>query len=74
VKTYGALVANSDSYYNENVVLGDLRAGVYELSIAYGPDILVNIQIFPGRITFFSFYGYYGYDFTPPSVPEIGMP
>jgi murein DD-endopeptidase MepM/ murein hydrolase activator NlpD len=74
VKTYGALVANSDSYYNENVVLGDLRAGVYEISIPYGLYKMVNVQILPGQITYFSFYGYNGYDFTPPPTPETNMP
>ncbi|MCX6034435.1 MAG: M23 family metallopeptidase [Chloroflexi bacterium] len=74
VKTYGALVANSDSYYNENVVLGDLRAGVYELSIPYGLYRQVNIQILPGQITYFSFYGYNGYDSTLPPAPETNMP
>ncbi len=59
VKTYGPLTVNSDAYYNENVVLGDLPAGVYELNIPYGAlNRKVNIQILPGQITYFSFYGY----------------
>ncbi len=75
VTTYGPLTVNSDAYYNENVVLGDLPAGVYELNIPYGAlNRKVNIQILPGQITYFSFYGYNGYDFTPPLTPETGMP
>jgi murein DD-endopeptidase MepM/ murein hydrolase activator NlpD len=75
VKTYGPEAVNSDAYYNENVVLGDLPAGVYELIIPYGAlDRKVNIQILPGQITYFSFYGFNGYDFTPPPVPEAVMP
>lgn len=75
VYTYGPLTVNSDSYYNENVVLGDLPAGVYELNIPYGAlNRKVDIQILPGQITYFSFFGYGGYDFTPPPVPATGMP
>jgi len=75
VKTYGPLTANSDAYYNENVVLGDLPAGVYELNIPYGAlNRKANIQILPGQITYFSFYGYNGYDFTLPPAPLTGTP
>ena len=75
VNTYGPTTVNSDSYYNENVVLGGLPAGVYELNIPYGAlNRKENIQILPGQITYFSFYGYHGYDFTLPPTPEIGVP
>ena len=75
VKTYGPLTVNSDAYYNENVVLGDLPSGVYELNIPYAAlNRKINIQILPGQITYFSFFGYNGYDFTPPPIPEAGMP
>lgn len=75
VTTYGPLTVNSDEYYNENVVLGDLPAGVYELNIPYGAlNRKVNIQILPGQITYFSFYGYKFYDFTAPPTPETGVP
>jgi hypothetical protein len=75
VKTYGPLAVNSDAYYNENVVLGDLPAGVYELTIPYlGWNSMVKIQILPGQITYFSFTGYFGYDFILPPTPETSMP
>jgi murein DD-endopeptidase MepM/ murein hydrolase activator NlpD len=75
VNTYGELTINSDAYYNENVVLGNLPAGVYELNIPYGAlNRKVNIQILPGQITYFSFYGYSGYDFTPPPGPVAIKP
>ncbi len=75
VNTYGPLTVNRDAYYNENVVLGNLPAGVYELNIPYGAlNRKVNIQILPGQITFFSFYGYSGYDFTPPPAPLAAVP
>jgi murein DD-endopeptidase MepM/ murein hydrolase activator NlpD len=75
VTTYGPLTVNSDAYFNENVVLGDLPAGVYELNIPYGAlNRKVNIQILPGQITYFSFRGYYFYNFAPPATPETGIP
>lgn len=75
VNTYGPLTVNSDAYYNENVVLGDLPAGVYELNIPYGAlNRKAEIQIMPGQVTYFSFYGYSGYDFTLPPVPLTGTP
>lgn len=75
VTTYAPLTINSDAYYNENVVLGDLPAGVYELNIPYGAlNRIVNIQILPGQITYFSFAGFKFYDFTLPPLPETGLP
>jgi murein DD-endopeptidase MepM/ murein hydrolase activator NlpD len=74
VITYGPLTANSDAYYNENVVLGDLPAGVYELNLPYGAlNRKVTAQILPGQITYFSFSGYNGFDFTLPPVPLTGI-
>jgi murein DD-endopeptidase MepM/ murein hydrolase activator NlpD len=75
VKTYGPLTVNSDSYYNENVVMGDLAAGVYQLNIPYGTvNRKANIQILPGQITYFSFSGNNGYDFTLPPLPLTSTP
>jgi murein DD-endopeptidase MepM/ murein hydrolase activator NlpD len=73
--TYADQVANSDNYYNENVVMGDLPAGVYELNIPYGSfNRKVNVQILPGQITYFSFYGYDGFDFKLPESNPTSTP
>jgi murein DD-endopeptidase MepM/ murein hydrolase activator NlpD len=75
VFTYGPLTANSDDYYNENLVLGNLPAGVYELNIPYGAlNRKVAIQIYPGQVNYFTFSGYRGYDFTLPPAPQTGIP
>ena len=75
IKTYGPTTVNKDAYYNENIVLGNLPAGVYELNIPYGAlNRLQNIQILPGQISFFSFYGYKGYDFTQPAESQDHTP
>jgi len=64
---------HSDAYYSENLVLGGLPAGVYELNVQYaGRNNPVNIQILPGLITFFNFYGFASYDFRPPAFPTAG--
>ena len=64
VITYGPSTVNSDEHYHENVVLGDLPAGVYELLVPYaGLEMKAKIQILPGQVTCFSFQGYYGFNF-----------
>ena len=75
IKTYGPTTVNSDAYYKENLVLGNLPAGVYEVNIPYGAfNRVQDIQILPGQITYFSFYGYNGYDFTLPPDPQMATP
>ena len=75
VKTYAELTIHPDQYYSENMVLGNLPAGVYELNIPYGAlNRKTDIQIYPGQVSYFSFSGFHGYDFTPPSPPESFIP
>lgn len=84
VKSYGGSASNSDPYYRENLVMGDLPAGNYEVWVDYlGGTFDLNVQIQPGLVTFFSFRGQRGFntfiptplgaDFTPEFVtPEPG--
>jgi murein DD-endopeptidase MepM/ murein hydrolase activator NlpD len=73
--TYGPLIVNKDDYYRENLVLGDLPEGVYNLSIIYyGVKLQTRLQILPGQVTFFSFQGFSGYDPSLPMVPEASTP
>ncbi len=74
--TYGSeLTLNRDAYYNENVLLGNLPAGLYELDIPYGAlNRKTTIQILPGQVTFFTFSGFNGYDFTPPPTTRAATP
>jgi len=70
VKTYGGIGANSDPCYNENLVLSDLPAGVYQVNVPYaGLNNRLEIQIFPGQVTYFAFQGFKGYntELPPPS-------
>jgi murein DD-endopeptidase MepM/ murein hydrolase activator NlpD len=74
VYTYASdATIHSDAYYNENLVLGGLPAGVYELNVQYaGYNHPVNIQILPGQVTYFQFYGFASYDFANPPGPTAG--
>jgi murein DD-endopeptidase MepM/ murein hydrolase activator NlpD len=70
VKTYAALNVHRDDYYQENFVLGGFPAGLYEINIPYGAlNRIVTIEILPGQVTYFNFYGYSGYDFGVPLTP-----
>lgn len=82
VKTYTQGVVVSDVYYQENMVLGDLPAGHYEVWIPYaGSTYNLDIEIKPGMISYFSFKGRNGFkteipgysykEFTPPAtIPD----
>jgi murein DD-endopeptidase MepM/ murein hydrolase activator NlpD len=72
VYTYASdATIHSDSYYNENLVLGNLPSGIYELNVQYaGKNNPVDIQILPGQVTYFSFYGFKAYDFSLPATPS----
>ena len=73
--SYGGSPANSDAYYDENVVISNLPAGVYELKIPYGAqNRITHIQILPGQVTYFSFYGFSGVDFSLPADPAAVAP
>ena len=73
--TYGPTTVNSDAYYNENVVMSDLPAGVYELDIRYGAFYRgINITILPGQVAYFSFSGISGYDTTLPTATMTATP
>ncbi|MDX1437085.1 MAG: hypothetical protein R3335_09755, partial [Anaerolineales bacterium] len=63
---------NQDPYYRENLVIGDLPAGVYQIRIPfYGVIFEQDIQIIPGRVTYFTFEGYKGYGDPSPPVDDL---
>ena len=85
VKSYGKGPVVSDPYYRENMVLGDLPAGDYEVFIDYaGAKYNWDVRIYPGLVTYFTFRGKNGYktdppispwtDFTPPSISPASPP
>ncbi|MDD5367689.1 MAG: M23 family metallopeptidase [Anaerolineaceae bacterium] len=72
VRTYGAGTINSDEYYQENLVLSDLPAGRYRISVVYNMVRLdAEVQIKPGLVTYFRFQGKNLYSFRPPNAPIV---
>ncbi len=75
VYTYGPEAVRSDNYYNENMVISDLPAGKYRVSLIYGGKRKnLNVDIAPGQITYFSFRGEYGYSTDLPPAPTLSVP
>lgn len=74
-RTYGKRGAvNADPYYQENMVLGDLPAGVYKVSFRYADedrDRQTWVEIFPGQVTYFTFNGQDGFSTERPPVPTL---
>jgi murein DD-endopeptidase MepM/ murein hydrolase activator NlpD len=71
VKTYGSGSANADPYYRENMVIGDLPAGRYLVWIEYnGVEYDCSLDIFPGAVTYFTFWGKDGFNHSPPAPPD----
>jgi murein DD-endopeptidase MepM/ murein hydrolase activator NlpD len=69
--TYGASTVNQDFYYKENVVLNDLPAGDYEVSINYWYRIYsCQLIIHPGAVTYFTYQGINGFGFDLPEPPD----
>ena len=68
--SYGKTSVNSDPYYQENLVVGNMPAGRYLLRIAYGGVYFsAQIEVQPGMVNYFTFRGYYGISVEEPPVP-----
>jgi murein DD-endopeptidase MepM/ murein hydrolase activator NlpD len=70
-RSYGAASpANPDPYYQENMVIGDLPAGKYLIRISYtGVSFSEEVEIFPGQVSYFYFYGKNGIVVGTPPTP-----
>lgn len=72
VKTYGSLGANSDPYYQENLVLSDLPAGRYQVRVpssSYRSQLEVDIR--PGQVTYFFYRTWIGFSTESPPPPKV---
>ncbi len=69
-RSYGKAAVNSDPYYRENLVIGDLPAGRYRVTISYaGLAFPLEFEVRPGVVSYFSFAGRDGFDTTLPDAP-----
>ena len=72
VRTYGGGAVNPDPFYNENMVLSDLPAGIYKISLRYDTDIKQFwVEIFPGQVTYFTFHVKDGFTLNPVPTPKL---
>jgi murein DD-endopeptidase MepM/ murein hydrolase activator NlpD len=67
---YAGGPVNSDPYYRENIVISDLPAGMYKIETTYaGRPFDLEFEIFPGRVTYFTFRGRDGFSLELPPNP-----
>jgi murein DD-endopeptidase MepM/ murein hydrolase activator NlpD len=72
VITYAEGAVNSDPYYQENLVLSDLPAGLYKIMLEYNDRRhQFWVDIYPGQVTYFTFRGEDGFQISPPPVPTL---
>jgi murein DD-endopeptidase MepM/ murein hydrolase activator NlpD len=63
---------NPDPYYQENLVVGDLPEGSYLIRLSYaGRNYTEEVQIKPGQVSYFYFYGRAGIVIAPPPSEEL---
>ncbi|MGC1379215.1 MAG: M23 family metallopeptidase [Anaerolineales bacterium] len=75
VNTYGPGAAIPDAYYHENMVISDLPAGDYIVTVVtYAVAHKLKVTIVPGQVTFFSYQNVRGFSTTPPPPPSIFTP
>lgn len=71
VRTYGPGPVNHDPYYDENMVLGDLPAGLYKVVFNFDGLKQDWMYIYPGQVTYFTFRGTHGFNVAPPPTPKL---
>ncbi len=72
VLTYAEGPVNGDEYYQENLALSDLPAGLYKIAFKYkDKDLQFWADIYPGQITYFTFTDEDGFQVIPPPVPTL---
>ena len=72
VITYAEGAVNADPYYQENLVLSDLPAGLYKIAFEYNEKrFQFWVDIYPGQVTYFTFDGKDGFQVATPPVPTL---
>lgn len=72
VLTYAMGAVNADEYYQENLVLSDLPAGLYKVTFEHGDKkYQVWVDIYPGQVSYFTFNPKEGFEVGAPPVPTL---
>jgi murein DD-endopeptidase MepM/ murein hydrolase activator NlpD len=72
VLTYAMGAVNADEYYQENLALSDLPAGLYKVTFEYGDKKQqVWVEIYPGQVSYFTFTPKDGFEIAAPPVPTL---
>ncbi len=72
VRTYGVSATNPDPYYKENLVLSDLPAGLYRVSLLLDErEYQFWARIHPGQVTYFTFNPRSGFRLAAPPTPAL---
>src|SRR5688572_8210433 len=72
VITYAEGAVNADPYYQENLVLSDLPAGLYKIAFEYEERrVQFWVDIYPGQITYFTYNTEDGFELLSPAVPTL---
>jgi murein DD-endopeptidase MepM/ murein hydrolase activator NlpD len=72
VWTYGGGAINPDPFYNENMALSDLPAGIYKIALKYDDKKWQFwVEIFPGQVTYFNFQPERGFALNPVPTPRL---
>ena len=72
VRTYGTETINPDPHYQENMVLSDLPAGLYRISVIFdGRDHQFWVEILPGQVTYFTYTLYGDFQLVAPPTPAL---
>jgi murein DD-endopeptidase MepM/ murein hydrolase activator NlpD len=72
VITYAEGPVNADPYYQENLVLSDLPAGLYKIAFEYEEKrYQFWIDVYPGQVTYFTFSAKDGFEAATPPVPTL---
>jgi len=74
IRTYGTETINPDPYYQENMVLSDLPAGLYRVSAIFdGRDHQFWVEILPGQVTYFTYTLYGDFRLVAPPTPALNF-
>ncbi len=72
IKTYsGGGAINHDPYYNENLVLSDLPAGLYKITFRFEKNVQTWLEILPGQVTYITYQGKQGFSLGLPPAPTL---